>query len=84
MIEVLKFCSLVVAKNQLICVGNIERMRSLTNPNAKTVKALAEDAMERCCVLSSEEKIDRPERKRLPMDQSSGYRQNKQAKRNKY
>ena len=41
------------AKYQLICIGNAQQMSTLTNPNAQTVKALASNAIERNCVLSS-------------------------------
>jgi len=41
------------AKYQLILVGNAERMASLTSPKAKTVRALAIDAIDRSCLLLS-------------------------------
>ncbi|CAJ1940448.1 unnamed protein product [Cylindrotheca closterium] len=41
------------AKYQLICVGNAERMAALTSPKAKTIRALAIDAIDRNCLLRS-------------------------------
>ena len=42
---------MVLAKYQLICVGNAERMTTLSDPKAATVKTLASDAMDRESVI---------------------------------
>jgi nucleolin len=55
----------LVAKYQLICVGNAERMSTLSKPNAQTIKALAVDAFQRNCVLSAVHNNNGYQQKRL-------------------
>ncbi len=42
--------ALTRAKHQMICVGNIERLSSLSDDKSGSVKHLAIDALNRCCV----------------------------------
>ena len=48
-----KFINNTIAKYQMICVGNFERMLKLKNPLAATVRSLAKDAKDRQCLVSS-------------------------------
>lgn len=54
-----------LAKYQLICVGNAERMLTLTKSSAQTIKALSLDAFNRNCVLNSKQQKHGLPQKRL-------------------